>query len=99
MGSPPTPATWLWPVACSIEVELARLPLAPGVAAVTAALGEDAARFAASAGDDYELCVCLPLAPEDESLGVTVIGRVQEGPPGLRLAGAGGPMSGYEHSA
>ena len=83
----------------SIEVELARLPLTPGVAAVTAALGEDAARFAASAGDDYELCVCLPLAPEDESLGVTVIGRVQEGPPGLRLAGAGGPMSGYEHSA
>ena len=52
----------------SIEVELARLPLTPGVAAVTAALGEDAARFAASAGDDYELCVCLPLAPKDESL-------------------------------
>jgi thiamine-monophosphate kinase len=83
----------------SIEVELARLPLTPGVAAVTAALGEDAARFAASAGDDYELCVCLPRAPEDESLGVTVIGRVREGPPGLQLAGAGGPMSGYEHSA
>jgi thiamine-monophosphate kinase len=83
----------------SIEVELARLPLTPGVAAVTAALGEDAARFAASAGDDYELCLCLPPAPEDESLDVTVIGRVQEGPPGLRLAGAGGPMSGYEHSA
>jgi thiamine-monophosphate kinase len=83
----------------SIELELARLPLTPGVAAVTAALGQDPARFAASAGDDYELCVCLPSAPEDQSLGVTVIGRVLAGPAGLRLAGAGGPISGYEHSA
>lgn len=82
-----------------IELELARLPLTPGVAAVAAALGEDAARFAASAGDDYELCVCLPAAAQDESLGVTVIGRVQEGPPGLRWAGDDGPTAGYEHSA
>ena len=83
----------------SIEVEIARLPLTPGTAVVAAALGEDAARFAASAGDDYELCVCLPSVPEGQSPGVTVIGRVQEGSPGLRWAGADGPISGYEHSA
>ena len=83
----------------SIEVELARLPLTPGVAAVAAAVGEDAARFAASAGDDYELCVSLPPAAPDASLGVTVIGRVRAGPPGLRWAKDDGPTAGYEHSA
>ena len=45
-----------------IELTLAALPLADGVAEVAGALGEDAGTFAATAGEDYELCVCL--APE-----------------------------------
>ena len=42
----------------ALELELAALPLAPGVAEVAAALGEQPESFAARAGDDYELCVC-----------------------------------------
>lgn len=42
----------------AIELELAALPLAPGVAAVAAALGESPAVFAARGGEDYELCCC-----------------------------------------
>ena len=45
-----------------IELDLARLPLCPGVAEVATQLGEDPAAFAATAGEDYELCVCLPPA-------------------------------------
>ena len=41
-------------------LDLDRLPLAPGVADVARALGQDPASFAATAGEDYELCVCVP---------------------------------------
>ena len=36
------------------------LPLAEGVAEVAGELGVDPRSFAATAGDDYELCVCVP---------------------------------------
>ena len=42
-----------------LELELAQLPVAAGVAEVAARLGRDAAEFAATAGEDYELCACL----------------------------------------
>ena len=42
-----------------IELDLAALPLAEGVAEVATQLGADPAAFAATAGEDYELCVCL----------------------------------------
>ena len=44
----------------TIELDLSALPLAAGVAEVAAQLGIDAASYAATAGEDYELCACLP---------------------------------------
>jgi len=44
---------WLSPVA---------VPLAPGVAEVANALGEDPALFATRGGEDYELCICASSA-------------------------------------
>ena len=46
----------------TIELDLAALPLADGVREVAAQLDVDAPTFAATAGEDYELCVCLPPA-------------------------------------
>ncbi len=47
-----------------LELSLAALPLAGGVAAVAAALQRDPRVFAATAGEDYELCACLPACRE-----------------------------------
>jgi thiamine-monophosphate kinase len=44
----------------TIELDLAALPLAAGVAEVAAQLDVDAPSYAATAGEDYELCACLP---------------------------------------
>jgi thiamine-monophosphate kinase len=44
--------------AVTIELRLAAIPLAPGVAKVASALGQDPAVFAARGGEDYELCFC-----------------------------------------
>jgi thiamine-monophosphate kinase len=83
-----------------IELELSGLPLAPGVEAVASELGVGAASFAATAGEDFELCACLP-APAWGSgqPGLTAVGRVVEGDPGLALAGAEADLTGYEHSS
>lgn len=90
-----------------IEITLASLPLSPGVADVATALGKDPGAFAASAGEDYELCVCLPAAvatgdriavlANQIPAGLTVIGRVVEGAPGLVFSDSRGVLSGYEH--
>ncbi len=85
-----------------IELGLDRLPLSAGVAEVAAALGEEPAVFAATSGDDYELCVCLPepvAAAVSAMPRVTLVGRVLAGPPGLSLPGVSRPLAGYEHSA
>ncbi len=80
-----------------IEIDLAALPLAAGVADVAAQLGMPAAELAATGGEDFELCVAM--APGAGPEGVTWVGRVTEGPPELSLAGAGGrPLAGYEHA-
>jgi thiamine-monophosphate kinase len=81
-----------------VEIELAALPLAPGVAEVARLLGVPAAELAATGGEDFELCVAM--APGAEPAGVTWIGRVTDGPAGLSLAGAdpGRPLAGYEHA-
>jgi thiamine-monophosphate kinase len=87
-----------------LELDLDALPLADGVADVARRLGTDPRELAATAGEDYELCACLPPAAV-AGLGdrVTVIGRVTTVPPGgvaeVRLAGAGpGPaLRGHEH--
>jgi len=91
-----------------IALDLAALPLADGVAEVAAQLGADAAEFAATAGEDYELCVCIPerarAAVESEwptaaGVALTWIGRVKSaGAVSLTFAGSSGELSGYEHS-
>jgi thiamine-monophosphate kinase len=91
-----------------IELAARRLPLQPGVAAVAAALGMDAGDFAASAGEDYELCACLPAGARqaadaaftgEDLPPLTWIGEVRqaEGRPRLRFIDRPGGLSGYEH--
>jgi len=43
-----------------IELALSSLPLADGVVEVADELGVDPRSFAATAGEDYELCACVP---------------------------------------
>lgn len=79
------------------------LPLAPGVAEVAQALGRAPAAFAATSGEDYELCVCVPPAARaaaERAAAVTWIGTVEparEGEPGVRLGSGGERLHGYEH--
>ena len=84
-----------------IEVELAALPLADGVAEVALQLGVVPAELAATGGEDFELCVAI--APGAAPGGITWVGRVTSSPPapaGLSLAGEdpGRPLAGYEHA-
>jgi thiamine-monophosphate kinase len=96
-----------------IELSLESLPLADGVREVADELGVDAAAFAATAGEDYELCACVPAAPARAlqsppttlqssppaaGAGVTWIGSVVEGPGEVVFADAEGPLQGFEHS-
>ncbi len=87
-----------------IELILADLPLAPGVAEVASGLGAHPPTFAATAGEDYELCVCLSPASREAAtdpiageLPLTWIGRVLDGPAGLSFADGPQAISGYEH--
>jgi thiamine-monophosphate kinase len=86
----------------TIELSLDSLPLADGVDEVAAALGVDARTFAATAGEDYELCVCVPAASRElaaSAAQLTWIGRVLDGPSEVVFAGPGAEgLSGYEHS-
>jgi thiamine-monophosphate kinase len=93
-----------------LRVHLQRLPLEHGVAEVCAELGVSAAELAASAGEDYELCFCASPAdrarieaavPASGGVGVSWIGEVVAGPPGLSLLGERGDevrLGGFEHS-
>jgi thiamine-monophosphate kinase len=90
-----------------IELGLSALPLYPGVGDVAAVLGSDPGAFAASAGEDFELCVCLPSASGEGAafaalastlaVPLTVIGRVVEGEPGLVFTDSRDALAGYEH--
>jgi len=84
-----------------IEIEIAALPLAPGVAEVAAQLGVPAAELAATGGEDYELCVCVAPArrPAAEAAGLTWVGVVRSGAGELVVRADGGPvtLSGFEH--
>jgi thiamine-monophosphate kinase len=76
------------------------------VAEVAAQLGSEPREFAATAGEDYELCACIPLSARSNaetavaSTGLTWIGRVIDGPPGVVFGDVdlGGTLAGYEHS-
>jgi thiamine-monophosphate kinase len=98
----------------TIELDLAALPLADGVREVAAQLHVEAPTFAATAGEDYELCACLPPSARNaidgragsdtepagsETPALAWIGRVRSGPGNLEFAGGAGELSGYEHSS
>jgi thiamine-monophosphate kinase len=82
-----------------LEIDLEALPLGPGVAEVARQLGVDAAELAATGGEDFELCTCMAAADADRVSGVTWVGRVVDGPPGVSFTAAGAVRSfaGYEH--
>src|SRR6266508_1125519 len=62
-----------------IEIDLDALPLAPGVAEVAAQLGLEPWEPAATGGEDFELCACLP--PGLDAPGTTRVGTVAAGGP------------------
>jgi thiamine-monophosphate kinase len=91
-----------------VEIDLAALPLEHGVGEVSAELGIPPWQLAATAGEDYELCACV--AAEDRGrvedalgatggAGVTWVGRVVAGAPGVSLLHDGSEqrLEGYEH--
>ena len=94
--------------AVRIELSLSALPLAEGVADVAGELGVDPRSFAATAGEDYELCVCVPArsaeklesarGPRSLVGELTWVGLVLEGPPGVVFTDGELELSGYEHS-
>lgn len=85
-----------------LELDAAALPLADGVAAVAEALGCAPTELAATGGEDYELCACVPPGARGaaESAGVTWIGAVVPGPPGVSWRNAppdAEDWRGFEH--
>jgi thiamine-monophosphate kinase len=76
-----------------LEIELARMPVAAGVAEVAAAAGRDPVELAISGGEDYELLACLPRESAADAASavakagsaLTTIGQVVEGEPGVEL--------------
>jgi thiamine-monophosphate kinase len=92
-----------------LRVELERLPLHDGVAQICAALGVLPSELAAAAGEDYELCFCVPAErrarvesaiAQASDVAVTWIGEVCAGPAGVVLLGGRGDearLSGFEH--
>jgi thiamine-monophosphate kinase len=93
-----------------LRIELERLPLADGVLDVCAALAVDPHELAASAGEDYELCFCVPPGQRESvesaldlaaGAGVTWIGEVLAGAPGVSLVAGDGRevrLGGFEHA-
>ena len=91
----------------ALNLRLADLPLADGLHRVAEQLGVDPAVFAATGGEDYELCACLPAdaaaaAQRDPAFPVplTVIGTVNGGRAGLTWLDADPAhpaMRGHEH--
>jgi thiamine-monophosphate kinase len=92
-----------------IELTAARLPRDRGVDAVAGALGARPEVFTATAGEDYELCACVPagtraaLEREWEARGLAPlswVGEVREAAasgPGLAFTDVAGELSGWEH--
>jgi thiamine-monophosphate kinase len=86
-----------------VDIDLDALPVAPGVAAVAAALGVEPWELAAAGGEDYELCVCVAPgereAAEAAAPGLRWVGAVSAGAARARLRDRGGERSarGYAH--
>jgi thiamine-monophosphate kinase len=73
-----------------ILLDAPALPIAPGVGEVASALGADPVELAATGGEDYELCACVPRErrAEAEAAGLTWVGEVAEGPADVTWRGA-----------
>lgn len=83
-----------------LELDLDAVPLAEGVAGVAAQLGEEAAAFAVTGGEDFELCACLDPADAQGVAGLVRVGSVVEGAPDAVFTREGAevpPLTGYEH--
>jgi thiamine-monophosphate kinase len=82
-----------------IELDATALPLAPGVSEVATRLGMPPAELAATGGEDYELCACVPERARAAGVaaGLTWIGRVTEGAPDVVWSGASSGWRGFEH--
>jgi thiamine-monophosphate kinase len=83
-----------------LDVDLDLVPLGDGVAGIAEQLGEDPAVFAATGGEDFELCACLPDAAAARVPGLVRIGEVRAGEPGAAFSRRGapaGPLRGWEH--
>jgi thiamine-monophosphate kinase len=85
-----------------LDLDAARLPIAPATADVAQALGVSAAELAATGGEDYELCFCAPEAARaavESAAEVKWIGRATTGVPGVRWRGDPSAASwrGYLH--
>lgn len=81
------------------ELDLEAVPLAAGVADVASQLGLPGWELAATGGEDYELCACLPAGQAPPSASMRVIGLIADGPPGLSTSDAAGErrLAGYQH--
>jgi thiamine-monophosphate kinase len=85
-----------------LRVELDRLPLAAGVEEVARQLGADPAELAATGGEDFELCACVPPERRSEAeraAALTWVGEVEDGEPGARFLAGGEEriLTGWEH--
>jgi thiamine-monophosphate kinase len=85
-----------------LRLDARALPLAPGVAEAAAALGVPAAELAATGGEDYELCACVPPGARDRAgaAGLRWIGVVCAGEPGVDWLSAppgADDWRGFEH--
>lgn len=86
--------------AVCLAIDLDLVPIGDGVAGIAEHLGEDPAVFAATGGEDFELCACLPDAAAGTVPGLTRIGEVVAGAPGAAFSRRGepaGPLAGWEH--
>ena len=93
----------------SVTIELDALPVHAGVYDAAERFGADPVRLAAAAGEDYELCACVPASAratvEDAlrdagAVPITWVGEVIAGPPGVALHDADGEereLRGFEH--
>src|SRR3954452_3030256 len=73
-----------------LDLDAAALPIADGVREVASALGADPVELAATGGEDYELCACVPPGrrAEAEAAGLTWVGEVAEGAADVRWRAA-----------
>jgi thiamine-monophosphate kinase len=90
-----------------LELQLAALPVPEAVTEAASQLGESGGTLAATAGEDFELCACVPPGARSSveaaakrwrsGARLTWIGQVLEGPSGLVFTDAPDSLAGYQH--